>query len=330
MKKISLAAILLFITQLVFSQATAIKNLVFEGAGIRGIAYCGALQELENRQMMTGVQRVAGTSAGAVTALAVSLGYSGNEIEELIRKTDFKKFNEGGFLFMGGLHRLNKYFGWYRSKRVDKWLGEIIAKKTGNADITFEQMQEKGFKDLYVTGTCLNRQQLVIFSRSSYPFMKVRDAVRISMTIPFYFEAVLIDSSGIVFPASKNKKGLDVMVDGGLVGNYPMNIFDSTKERESTIGFRIDTDDQITSDGKDRSLAAMPVTNVQEYVKASYNMIIENLNRPQLTEGDWKRTVSISDGNVGPRIRKLSQNELDVLIGNGRKAMQFYLANHKN
>ena len=75
----------------------AIKNLVFEGAGVRGIAYCGAIQEMESKKMMEDIERVGGTSSGAIIALTISLGYSGKEIENIILKTNFKKFNDGGF-----------------------------------------------------------------------------------------------------------------------------------------------------------------------------------------------------------------------------------------
>jgi hypothetical protein len=49
------------------------------------------------------------------------------------------------------------------------------------------------------------------------------------------------------------------------------------------------------------------------------------MNRQQLTEEDWQRTVSISDGNVGPRIRKLSDREINILIDNGRQAVKTYI-----
>lgn len=39
-----------------------IRNLVFEGAGIRGIAYCGAIQEMESKGMMNNIERAGGTS----------------------------------------------------------------------------------------------------------------------------------------------------------------------------------------------------------------------------------------------------------------------------
>src|SRR5689334_6878597 len=107
-----------------------IKNLVFEGAGIRGIAYCGALKELEDRGLMTKVERTAGTSAGALMAMAVSLGYNSDELSQIISQTDFKDFNDGKFFFIGGINRVNKWFGWYRIEKVDKWLGKLIGAKT--------------------------------------------------------------------------------------------------------------------------------------------------------------------------------------------------------
>lgn len=44
------------------------KNLVLEGGGIRGLAYPGALQVLEGKGVLKNINRVAGTSAGAIIA----------------------------------------------------------------------------------------------------------------------------------------------------------------------------------------------------------------------------------------------------------------------
>lgn len=300
----------------------AIKNLVFEGAGIRGIAYCGAIQELEAKNLMTNIEKVGGTSSGAIVAMMISLGYTGRDIEGFIATTKFKKLNDGGFFFIGGINRIKKYFGWYKGRRAEKWLGKIIEGKTGNADITFEELHQKRFKDLYVTGTSLTKQKPVIFSRLTYPKMKVRDAVRISISIPFYFEPVFIDSNGRVLYHPKQKKGLDILVDGGIIENFPIHIFDKALPDLNTIGFRMDHEAQIESDKLDRALAEMQVGNLNEYFKAFYSIVIENLNRQNLTDIDWQRTVSISDGNVQPRVRKLLKKEINILIENGRKAVR--------
>lgn len=313
-----------------------IENLVFEGAGIRGLAYAGALAELDSAGILPHVKRVGGTSAGAITALMVSLNYSTGEITRIISHTNFKGFNDGRFFFPGGISRVRKYFGWYRINTFEKWLEAVIAAKTGNADITFQQLKDQGFRDLYTTGTNLTDQKLVLFSFEHAPQMKVKDAVRISMSIPLYFEAVFVDSTGSIVSYPKNKEGLKVMVDGGLVANFPIKLFDSTKYMQhgsenifavnpGTLGFRIDREGQINNDSTMQQLAPMPTGNLKQYISAFYSIIIENLNRRHLTPQDWSRTVSISDGKISPRIRRLSQEEVDLLTCNGREAVMEFL-----
>lgn len=316
----------------VYAQKDSITNLVFEGAGIRGIAYCGAIDALEKTGTLRNVKRVGGTSAGAITALAISLGYSASDLRTLIEQTPFNKLNDGRYFFPGGINRLNKYFGWYRGVKFQRWIEKMIQEKTGNPDMTFYHLHQKGFKQLYITGTSVDEQRLIVFSHESYPHMRVKDAVRISVSIPFYFEAVFMDDAGNIFFHPENKKGLHVMTDGGLIANFPIRLFDSTKyidnsiENRSmvnprTLGLRIDSDQQISNDSLGKGLASMPVTTFREYLAAMYNLIIENLNRPGLTSEDWGRTISISDGNIGPRIRNLSPSEKQKMINNGYEAI---------
>ena len=340
-KYISYVGFSLFLFSNISGQSRKIENLVFEGAGIRGIAYCGAFSEMEKHGLDKNLKRVAGTSAGAIMAMAVSLGYTSNQLADIISNTNFKDFNDGKYFFAGGINRTNKYFGWYRSKQFDSWLGKLIEEKTGNADITFSELHQRGFTDLFITGTCLNKQKLVIFSYESYPLMRVRDAVRISMSIPIYFEAVFITPEGKIINHPKDKQNLDVMMDGGLTGNFPIRIFDSTRYvsaseinsfafNQNTIAFRIDKDAQIKNDSTNRQLAEIEVNNFKSYLGAFYNMVIENLNRQSLTDADWQRTVSISDAAIGPKLKPLSKSELKVLIENGRKAMHLYLQNNSD
>ncbi|MGV3656857.1 MAG: patatin-like phospholipase family protein, partial [Chitinophagaceae bacterium] len=163
-----------------FAQRAEVQNLVFEGAGIRGIAYAGAIAELEKKGMLKSIQRVGGTSAGAITALLLSLGYSAAEISEVIGNTNFKKLADGQWAFAGGISRMRKAFGWYRGKKADQWLQQLVKAKAGKEDITFAELKQSGFKDLYVTGTSLTRQQLIVFSHEHFPDMPIKDAVRIS------------------------------------------------------------------------------------------------------------------------------------------------------
>ena len=316
----------LLVCQPTAAQKPVIKNLVFEGAGMRGIAYCGVLEELETQGLVKDVEKVAGTSAGALMAMTVALGYTSGEIKKIIGSTNFKKLNDGRFFVLGGINRLKNNYGWYRGERMSKWIGEIIKTKTGDPEISFEEWNRRGYKDLQVVATCLNKQRLVYFSATSHPKMKVRDAVRISMSIPLYFGAVYIDSIGNVVNAKHYDPKYDIMVDGGFTGNFPIRIFDTNGQpNPHTLGFRIDREDQIIYDKLDQKLAPRTITNFNDYLSAFHSMIIENLNRQPLTSADWKRTVSISDGDVTPRIRKLSSKEINTLLTNGKEAMKLYL-----
>lgn len=63
-----------------YARTPAYTNLVFEGGGIRGVAYAGALQELEARNVLDSIGQCGGTSVGAVAAMLMALGYRAAEI----------------------------------------------------------------------------------------------------------------------------------------------------------------------------------------------------------------------------------------------------------
>jgi NTE family protein len=333
MKKIIVGTFFYLICIVCNGQNRQWQNLVFEGAGIRGIAYAGVLQELDSAQILKNINKVAGTSAGALTALMVSLGYTYLEIYKHIDNTKFQKFNDGKYFFLGGMHRLNKKFGWYRGNELNNWIEKIIADKTGNKDITFKELHDKGYKQLFITGTCINKQKVIIFSAATYPNMKVKDAVRISMSIPLYFEAVFIDSTGKVF--KQHAPNLDVVVDGGILANFPINIFDSIIVDSAnnqtripnfkTIGVRIDSDLQIKYDEENNALAPITIRGMKDYIEAFYIIILENLNRKTLVAADWQRTISVSSVGINPKVKKLSSRQKAALINSGKKATKLFL-----
>lgn len=91
---------------------TTYRNLVFEGGGVRGIAYTGALSALEQRGTLRQIERVGGTSVGAITALLVALNYSANEMKVILADLNIGQFNDGRWFFVGGFNRMNRQYGW--------------------------------------------------------------------------------------------------------------------------------------------------------------------------------------------------------------------------
>ena len=64
-------------------------NLAVEGGGVKGIAYAGALEALEQAGVRSQIRQIAGTSAGAFSALLMTLGYEAKEIQRILLGTNF-------------------------------------------------------------------------------------------------------------------------------------------------------------------------------------------------------------------------------------------------
>ena len=213
----------------------AYRNLVMEGGGIRGIAYGGALLALEERGILAGIERVGGTSAGAIQAALLAVGYSPQEIVEVLQRTPVQRLNDGRYVFVGGGARLLRQYGWYRGDQLTRYITELVKAKTGQPNLTLAELhtltqQHPGrFRDLYTTGTNLTAQRIEVFSYETYPRLRVADAVRISMSIPLYFRAVLLDAQGqIVRGKPAPGQPVQVLVDGGLLAKLPARPLRST------------------------------------------------------------------------------------------------------
>ena len=324
------------------------RNLVMEGGGIRGIAYGGALQELEQRGVLRGLTRVGGTSAGAIQAALLAVGYSAQEIIDVVNATPVQRLNDGQFIFFGGTHRLVKQYGWYRGDEFSTYLGELVARKTQNAHITLGELHELAqkeptrFRDLYTTGTNLTQQRVQVFSYETTPTMRVADAVRISMSIPLYFRAVLLDAQNNVITGTPAPgQPVQVLVDGGLLANYPVDLFDYPRYlpagspaapdahghvfNPETLGLRLDRAEQIPLDGAPagrRQLAPYDITDFNTYMSALYTVALENLNPVQ--PSDWERTISINFLGFSPKIKRISEAQKLQLMDSGRLGVQVF------
>ncbi|MDQ7797009.1 MAG: patatin-like phospholipase family protein [Spirochaetia bacterium] len=303
------------------------RNLVFKGGGVRGIAYLGALQYLYEHNYMQYVERVAGTSAGAITALATALNLgSFDELKRISDSLDFRRVpaeedersirNNPPRLFaltdryrelalfknLQCSMRLVQEKGWYSSDYFYKWLRALIAGQFAVekefytfADFRDASLHRDGreFLNLYVTGTDITNRMARVFSFETTPEMEVALAVRISMSIPLFFEAIEYQYPGTDSP--------QLYADGGVMWNYPVNIFDEPRFgrlqengiNQETLGFFIFTSPDRTH--------YKPVKNMIDYVSALFESLL--LVQEHLTatgEKNFGRTVFIDDCGVRP------------------------------
>ena len=129
------------------------RNLVFEGGGVKGIAYVGALEVLESKGILQNINRVGGTSAGAINALLLGLNYSPTETKNILRKLNFKNFLDDSWGVLRDADRLVNEFGWYKGDEFIKWIDDLIQRKIGK-DITFKELHmmikdDPKLKELY-------------------------------------------------------------------------------------------------------------------------------------------------------------------------------------
>ena len=192
------------------------RNLVFEGGGVKGIAYVGALEVLDQEGILKDIKRVAGTSAGAMVAVLVGLGYSAAELRDILWNLNFQNFLDDSWGYIRDTKRFITDYGWYKGDFFRNLMADFIKQKTGNGEATFKDLQdETKYKDINLIGADLSTGCTQVFNVRNTPDVKVADAARISMSIPLFFAAV----KGV-------NKDNHIYVDGGLLDNYAIKVFD--------------------------------------------------------------------------------------------------------
>lgn len=309
------------------------RNLVFEGGGVKGIAYGGALFELEQKDILAGIKRVAGTSAGAITAVLLAVGYDHGEVSDIVAGTNFNDFADDSFGIVRDAERFLSDFGWHKGDYFRKWIGNLIRNKMGKKDLTFRELHASGGAlDLYLTATNLSDQIAEKFSHEHTPGMEIRDAARMSMSIPLYFRCV------------RYGQDQDIMVDGGVSWNYPLNIFDNEAYLDNaangekvdynpsanyvfnheTLGFRLDSLQEIEFNQANWANVPKDIDNILNYAMALVGFMHSMANKKHLHKNDWNRTVFIDTLDVNTTDFDLSAQKINALIESGKEGVIKY------
>ncbi len=307
-------------------QVSSYRNLVFKGGGVRGIAYMGALQVLEDKGILENIQRVAGTSAGAIAAALTCFRLSVAETIEVFNTLEVNKIPQSRSLLQTphfppvrghqNYRRLFQNYGWYSSEYFYNWLQDTIARFCrGNCQATFADLRKQGHRDLYVVASNLSRHRSEVFSAAATPDVCVADAVRMSMSIPLFFESLQFD--GHTFGSG------DYYVDGGIYANYPIHLFDGSDFSGSSLAFRKGTNWETLGLYlyTDKRLAEekpeMP-KNLVDFVLLTGHNFYDSYEQSSLLNRaiEQRRTIEISDCGI-------SALDFDILPG-GKKYDQLF------
>jgi NTE family protein len=296
-------------------------DLVFEGGGVKGIGLAGAYRELSDQGYQPGC--VAGTSAGAITAALVAAGYTGAELEDLVlNQMHFSDFEDrpgfGGelveFMRTRGLHTGNFFLDWMRERLAAKGVHTF-------GDLRGESADPARRYKLQVIASDLSAHTMLVLPRDAAILgleadrLEVAQAVRMSMSIPLFFEPVMI--------------GAHTIVDGALLSNFPVWLFDVPDAQQPgfpTFGMLLvaprQTDPLVPVPG-DADVA--PISSDLDFVKAMVQTMMEAHDRFYVEQDNYARTIPIPTLGVGLTEFNIPPDRARALFESGRTAAKQFL-----
>jgi NTE family protein len=318
---------------------------VFEGGGVRGIAFLGALRCCADLGLRW--RKLAGTSAGAITAAFMAANFSIDELEQILGTMDYKSLflaKKTSPLILNGNPADDLQFPWwmvlclaisgqngqYSLQFFQSWLREKLASVGVR---TFADVKDCGRdKELKVVVSDVTRGQMLVLpedlARQYQPDeptlmeqlglgqadeLSVAEAVRLSLSIPLFFEPGQLGSSAIV--------------DGGVLSNFPLWIYDvkppgmsKKRPRWFTFGFRF-VDEALNR--------KYNVKGPLSLMSATIRTMAVARDRYHLREADSNRVIEIdvSEAKVGTTDFNLSSEKRLLLYLLGYKyTKEFFLS----
>lgn len=209
-------------------------DAVFEGGGVKAIALAGAVTAMEEEGYRW--NRVAGTSAGAIAAALLAVGFTGKELSNILMSMNYENLLLGGSKGIGVAKKVINLIGHngiYSTSNIEIWLDKLLQTKGKSK---FKDISENGQSKLKIVATDISRRKIIILPDDLEEYginpieFKISKAVAMSISIPFFFIPLTLGTD----------KDKGVIVDGGLLSNFPVWIFDvNYKPRWPTFGFRL-------------------------------------------------------------------------------------------
>jgi NTE family protein len=294
---------------------------VFSGGGIKGLAFAGALQAADEAGYSEWVG-LAGTSAGAITAMALAVGYDAKGLRDQLDKFNFATIADyGGPLGVERIENLAVRRALTHGKVLSEWIKQLLAEAPRPAT----KFGELGPGKLRVIGTDLSHGRMVVFpddvglyvDRAGQPLVPdefpIADAVRISAGFPYFFPPQSLRDR------VTEKDG--TLVDGGVVSSFPVFLFDEPNPAHPTWGFRLfggSRPDQPTY--KSIGGPTWPLEMLEAVLDSAINALDELENK-----AFSNRTISIPTGAVPTLQFDLTDEQKAFLYDSGYKtAKQFF------
>ncbi|MFB4164122.1 patatin-like phospholipase family protein [Alteribacillus sp. JSM 102045] len=284
-------------------------DAVFEGGGVRGIAFTGAIHAMEEVNIEW--QRLAGTSAGAAIAALLASGYKSFEIREHLRKMDYSQFRGRTFFnhipFIGSFLALSLHLGIYKNDYLENWMDTLLSEKGIH---TFADLPEGKLK---IIASDISNGQMLIFPDDLIRYkmtpndLKISTAVMMSASMPFFFRPV-------IWKTKDQTKSY--ILDGGLLSNFPIWLFDVSAPRFPTFGFRF-----VKEEVNVGSVIPTPI----HLFKNIFKTMLQAHDLRHINEKTKERTIQIPTGSITSTDFDLSQKDIEFLFNSGFESTKEFL-----
>ncbi len=305
---------------MVTAVSTARADLVCEGGGVRGIGLVGAVDALA--QAGYRFPRVAGSSAGAIVAsLVAALQVAGeplSRLTEVMRSIDYRKFLDRNLIgrvpLIGGALSLLVSDGLYRGAYLEHLLAGLLADlgvRTFGDLRTGEESEQFAWR-LVVTASDLSRRRLarIPWDLRSYGIdpddFSVARAVHASSAIPYVFEPMRVAGA--------------TWVDGGLLSDFPVQLFDQpdAPPRWPTFGIRLSARPGIPPTHPVHGPVSLGIAAIETLVSNQDNAYIDD-------PCTVRRTIFVPADEVSPIDFDIAAEQREALYQRGVQAGQQFL-----
>ena len=320
------------------SEAPKSVDLVLSGGGVLGIGHVGAVSVLEERGFE--FQRIAGTSAGSIVAALLAAGMSSAQLHELVAGLEYPRFLDQDALDRVPLvgpplsvvlengYAEGNYFTNFLAGELDKLgvrtFGDLRIRDDAGADPRPEHRWR-----LVVMAADVTRGQLL---RLPWDYERygldpdeqpVAAAVRASISVPYLFEPFKLEYPG----------GESLLVDGGLISNYPIDAFDRTDgKRRRWPTFGVTLIPQLPA-GDTRLLPPLRVLRLFpgfRFLEAVVTTAVVGRDQGYLAQpwvGD--RSIEVDSLGVNPFDFTIGREVVERLYESGRRAAAEFLSDRE-
>ena len=155
-------------------------HLIISGGGVKATSIIGVLEVLYEKNLLD-LKGMIGSSAGGLICFLLNIGYTYQEMKEILFSLDFGQYRDIDF------SRVLEKWGLDTGLKIMKLIGSVAKQKDISPDITFKELYDKTQQELTLTGSELTKNEAIYFNYHNFPDMKVLDALRITISFPVVF-----------------------------------------------------------------------------------------------------------------------------------------------